>query len=117
MEIRDAADDVDYPQWERGDEPILTSSQCIVVATRSDLDGPVGVEVWLGAEAADRPPGVLLFEGELLTTGQGALIGNSLAGELHRIALPIGWCPIRIYVDRPTWPSRFTVLFGSDVPA
>jgi hypothetical protein len=115
MEIRDGTDDVDYPQWERGDEAVLTSAQCIVVATRSDLDGPVDVEVWLGAEPTDRPPGHLLFDGELLTTGHGALIGNSLAGELRRFTLPIGWHSIRIYTDRPTNPGRFTVLFAHEV--
>jgi hypothetical protein len=83
IEIRDASDDaadVDCPQWERGDEPILTSAQCILVATRSDLEGPVDVEVWVGVDADDQPPGYLLFDGELLTTGHRALIGNSLAG-------------------------------------
>jgi hypothetical protein len=98
-------------QWERGDELILTSAQCVILTTRSDLEGIVEVEVWLGAEQpTDRPPGHLLFDGELLTTGQGALIGNSTAGELQCIALPTGWHPIRVYTDRPSNPGRFTIL-------
>jgi hypothetical protein len=117
MEIRDASNDaadVDCPQWERGDEPILTSAQCILVATRSELEGPIDVEVWVGIDMEDQPHGYLLFDGELLTTGQGALIGNSLAGDMYRIALPIGWLPIRIYADRRTNPSRFTIRFSAD---
>ena len=52
VEVRDAAPDaadVDRPQWESGDEPVLASAQCIVLATRSDLHGPVEIEVRVGA--------------------------------------------------------------------
>jgi hypothetical protein len=112
----DAAD-VDRPQWESGDEPVLASAQCIVLATRSDLDGPVEIEVQVGA-SEDRPAGHLLFEGELLTTGEGAAVGNPLADELHRVPLPIGWHPVRIYGDQPRDPARFLVVFdGTSAPA
>src|SRR6266508_3509912 len=110
VEIRDATDDVDRPQWETGEEPVLASAQSIVLATRSDLDGEVEIEVHVGTGLDDPAAGQLLFDGELLTTGQGILVGNSLT-ELHRVALPIGWHPVRIYADQPTNPARFTVLF------
>jgi len=109
VEIRDAADDVDRPLWETGEEPVLASVQCIVLATRSDLDGEVEIEVHVGAGLDDKAAGQLLFDGELLTTGQGILVGNSLT-DLHRVGLPIGWHPIRIYAEPPTDPARFTVL-------
>lgn len=39
------------------------------------------------------------------------MVGSSLTEELHPIALPIGWHPVRIWADRPTEPARFTVVF------
>jgi hypothetical protein len=109
VEIRDATEGVDRPLWETGEERVLASAQCIVLATRSDLDGEVEIEVRVGAGLEDQAAGQLLFDGELLTTGQGILVGNSLT-DLHHVGLPIGWHPIRIYADRPTNPARFTVL-------
>jgi hypothetical protein len=44
-EIRDAANDVDRPRWETGEERVLASAQYIVLATRSDLKGDVEIEV------------------------------------------------------------------------
>jgi hypothetical protein len=120
IDVRDAnpdAADVDRPQWDSGDEPVLASTQCIVLATRSDLHGPVEIEVWVGADE-HRPAGHLLFEGELLTTGEGAAVGNPLAGDLHRVPLPVGFHRLRIYADQPVDPGRFVILFdGNPAPA
>ena len=109
VEIGDAAEGVDRPLWETGEERVLASAQCIVLATRSDLDGEVEIEVRVGADLDDQAGGQLLLDGELLTTGQGILVGNSLT-ELHHVGLPIGWHPIRIYAEPPGNPARFTVL-------
>jgi hypothetical protein len=109
VEIRDATDDVDRPLWETGEERVLASAQCIVLATRSDLHGEVEMEVRVGAGLEEQTVGQLLFDGELLTTGQGILVGNSLT-DLHHVGLPIGWHPIRIYAEPPSNPARFTVL-------
>jgi hypothetical protein len=109
VEIRDAADDVDRPLWETGEERVLASAQCIVLATRSELHGEVEMEVRVGAGLEEQTVGQLLFDGELLTTGQGILVGNSLT-DLHHVGLPIGWHPIRIYAEPPSNPARFTVL-------
>ena len=108
-EIRDAADDVDRPLWETGEERVLASAQYIVLATRSNLEGEVEIEVHVGAGLEDQGGEQLLFDGELLTTGQGILVGNSLT-DLHHVGLPIGWHPIRIYAEPPSNPARFTVL-------
>jgi hypothetical protein len=113
IDVFDAAPDaagVERPQWDSGDEPVLVSDQCIVLATRSDLHGPVEIEVWVGA-SEHRPAGHLLFEGQLLTTGEGAAVGNPLAGDEQRVPLPIGWHRLRIYADQPVDPSRFVILF------
>jgi hypothetical protein len=109
VEIRDAIDDVDRPLWETGEERVLAAAQCIVLATRSDLEGEVEIEVRVGAGLDDQAGGQPLFDGELLTTGQGVLVGNSLT-ELHHVGLPIGWHAIRIYADQPSNPARLTVL-------
>jgi hypothetical protein len=108
VEIRDATN-VDRPLWETGEEPVLASAQCIVLAARSDLDGEVEIEVHVGVGLNDPAAGWLLFDGELLTTGQGILVGNSLT-DLHHVPLPIGWHLIRIYAEPPSNPARFTVL-------
>jgi hypothetical protein len=109
VEVRDVGH-VDYPQWETREERVLASAQCIVLASRSDLEGDVEIEIRLDADRTDTAPGELVFEGELLTTGQGIVVGSSLTG-LHPIRLPIGWHPVRIYADPPIDPARFTVLF------
>jgi hypothetical protein len=90
---------------------VLASAQCIVLATCSDLEGDVEIEVRFDTDLADTAAGELAFEGELLTTGQGILVGSSLTG-LHSIWLPIGWHPVRIYGDPPIDPTRLTVLFN-----
>jgi hypothetical protein len=109
VEIRDATDNVDYPQWETGEERILISAQSIVLATRSDLAGEVVIEVRVDADPHEQAAGELLFDGELLTTGQGILVGSALTDQ-HHVQVPIGWHPLRIYADPPTDPARFTVL-------
>jgi hypothetical protein len=115
VEVRDAAS-VDCPQWETGEEPVLAASQCIVLATRSDLEGEVQVEVWVGGLDGE-PAGPLLFEGELLVTEQGAVVGSSLTEELYPVPLPIGWHRLAIYADRPAEAARFTVVFDSEPAA
>jgi hypothetical protein len=112
LEVRDAAG-VHCPQWESGEEPVLAGEQCIVLATRSDLEGPVELDVWVGAIDGE-PAGRLLFDGELLITEQGAVIGSSLTEELYPVPLPIGWHAVRVYADRPTDAARFTVLFDGE---
>jgi hypothetical protein len=109
VEIRDATDDVDYPRWETGEERVLVSAQCILLATRSDLQGEVEIEVRLDADVEDHPAGELVFQGELLTTSQGILVGNSLTN-LHHVPVPIGWHPIRIYGDPPADPARLILI-------
>jgi hypothetical protein len=63
----------------------------------------------MGSERVSSEVGMRRLDGELLTTGQGVLVGNSLT-DLHRVGLPIGWHPVRIYAEPPHNPARFTVL-------
>jgi hypothetical protein len=54
VEIRDAAD-VDYPQRETGEELVLASAQCIVLATGPDMEGEVEIGVRVGADLVEEP--------------------------------------------------------------
>jgi hypothetical protein len=68
----------------------------------------------LGGGLDGEPVGPLLFDGELLVTEQGVVVGSSLTEELYPVALPIGWHPLRVYADRLTDPARFTVVFDGE---
>jgi hypothetical protein len=118
VEIRDAAG-AEVPQWGSEAEAAIASDQCLLLATRSDLDGPVEVDVWVGVGGPEAPAGQLVFDGELNITGDEVLIGNSLGGQLHRIPLPIGWHSVRVYADPPDAAARLSVVFdgaGAAVP-
>jgi hypothetical protein len=97
------------PRWDSGGEPLVVGDHCILVATRGDLD-PVQLEVWLGT-AATPPPGPLLYEGELLTTGTGVEVGDLVAGDGHQIKLPVGWHRLRIWADQPGDAGRLRIVF------
>jgi hypothetical protein len=101
-------DAVDIPRWESGEEALVAGEQCVLVATRSDLD-PVEMEVWVG-EPATPPPGPLLFDGELCTTSQGVEVGDLVAGDGHQLQLPIGWHRLRIWADQPGHASRLRIV-------
>ena len=88
---------------------LVAGGQCVLVATRADLD-PVELEVWVG-EPATPPPGPPLYEGELRTTGQGVEVGDLVAGDGHQVQLPIGWHRLRIYADQPGDASRLRIVF------
>jgi hypothetical protein len=102
-------DAVEVPRWDTGAEPLVAGDQCILVATRSDLD-PVQLEVWVG-EPATPPPGPLLFEGELRTSGKGVEVGDLVAGDGHQIKLPVGWHRLRIWADQPGNASCLRIVF------
>jgi hypothetical protein len=102
-------DAADTPRWETGEEPLVAGEQAILVATRHDLD-PVELEVWVG-EPTTPPPGPLLFDGELLTTGKGVEVGGLVVGDVVRVELPAGWHGLRIYADQPGNASRLWVVF------
>jgi hypothetical protein len=102
-------DAVDVPEWETGEEPLVAAEQCILVATRGDLD-PVELEVWTGPPATP-PPGPMLFDGELCTTGKGVEVGDLVAGDGHQVKLPIGWHRLQIYADQPGNASELRIVF------
>ena len=102
-------DAADTPRWETGEEPLVAGEQAILVATRTDLD-PVELEVWVGAPTTP-PPGPLLFDGKLLTTGKGVEVGGLVVGDVVRVELPAGWHRLRIWADQPGTATRLRLTF------
>lgn len=62
---------------------MLASAQCIVLATRSHLQGEVEIEIRLHADVQDWAVGKMLFERELLTTLPRIVVGSSLTSLHH----------------------------------
>jgi hypothetical protein len=65
------------------------------MTSRSDLYGEVEIEVRVGVGLEDQAAGQLLFDGELLTTGHGSLVGNSWRphpAARARLPEPLGRC-------------------------
>jgi hypothetical protein len=81
IQIRDAAS-AQFPQWETGEEAVVTTTQCITVATQDDVDGLVTIEVRRDQDQ-DIADGQwrLVCEGELLLTGEDVVVGSHLAFE------------------------------------
>jgi hypothetical protein len=102
-------DAVDVPRWDSGEEALVAGDQCVLVATRGDL-GEVELEVWVGIPATP-PPGPLLFDGQLRTTGQGVEVGDLVAGDGHQVKLPVGWHRLHIYANQPGRASRLRIVF------
>jgi hypothetical protein len=120
VEVRAADADVadDCPQWERGDEPVVASDRCIVLATRPDLDGQeatkVTIEVWAGPLDGEQPGGTLVFDGKLLITEAGVVVGSSITDALHHVSVPAGRHRVRVHAEPPVEPDRLVVVFDSD---
>jgi hypothetical protein len=102
-------DAVEVPRWDTGEEPLVAGDQCILVATRGDLD-PVQLEVWVSSPATP-PPGPLLYEGELMVTGTGVEVGDLVAGDGHQTKLAVGWHRVRIWADQPGNAGRLRIVF------
>ena len=96
IEIRDPSG-TDFPEWDTGKEPAVATSQCIAVATRSDVEGLVPVEVRSDHEVEDLVGWRLLFDGELLLTGDTAVVGNYVANESYSVEVGRGWHRVRVW--------------------
>jgi hypothetical protein len=111
IDIRDPAA-ADYPQWETGEEKAVATAHCIAVATRGDLDGRVAVEV--RHEPIEEPDhATIAFDGSLLLTGEGLVVGNYLGGEEHWLPLPPGSHHVTVYT-RPLEGRAAEVIVAID---
>ena len=112
IQIRDTAD-AEFPPWETGEEPVVANAQCIGVATRGNEEGDVTVEVRRGpGQRVELDQWRLIFEGELLLTGEHAIVGSYLGSDEHLVRLGRGWHPLRILAKpKDARPSEFIVVF------
>jgi hypothetical protein len=89
-----------------------------VLATRPDLDGQettkVTVEVWAGSLDGEQPSGTLVFDGKLLITEAGWIVGSSITDALHHVPMPASWHRDRVHAEPPVEPDRLVVVFDSD---
>jgi len=80
----------DYPQWETGEELAVAVPQFIAVGTRGDLEGDVAVEVWSGELGRHDVKLRSVFEGELILSGEHAVVGSVIGNDLHPVSLSCG---------------------------
>lgn len=89
----------EYPQWQTGEEPAVGLPQSIAVATQSDADGKVAVEVWTGdleGKGVNLRP---VYEGEFLLTDDHVLVGNTVVNELHPVPLAPGRHRVKVFTS------------------
>jgi hypothetical protein len=109
----------DYPAWGTGLEKAVATPDSIAIATIGDMDGNVTMRV-LGVSTdvfpAKTPPGLEglshLHEGVLVLSQGDLVIGNGLAGDLHRLSVGPGAHKIRILGNAVARPSEVVILLG-----
>lgn len=100
----------DYPRFETGQERAVAIPECIAVATRGDFEGKVIIEVWRERLAIEGVDLQSVFEGELVLTGSGAVVGNTIGNELHPVPLSPGRHRIKVFTS-PAGGLAHTVYF------
>jgi len=75
-----------YPQWSTGDEEAVVGSHGVVVATRSDEEGPVSIELWIGPYTADETLR-LIADGALLASKGQLVVGSVVGNDLREVSL------------------------------
>jgi hypothetical protein len=101
----------DYPQFDSGEEPVVSTAHAVVVATRSDADGKVTMDVHHGLGPAALPgwdEQSTVFDGELLLPSGLLLVGSQTAQDFRTFELT-GTARVRIAVDEPGMASRVHV--------
>jgi hypothetical protein len=113
IEIRDP-DARDYPQWETGEEAVVSLPHVVVVATQGDNQGRVVVEAWQGSlDSQDATLSDAVFDGEFLTTIDKAIVGNTIGAEFHAVQVPAGRHRLRIFTSPRGAPAKKVYfLFG-----
>lgn len=88
------------PLFKTGNEPVIAAPGWITVATRSDCQGPIPVEVWKGRLEVDDPAlSGAIFDGVLDLAGPTALVGNFIMNEAESLDLGTGKHRVRVYVS------------------
>ena len=89
----------DYPQWQTGNEPAVVLPQSIAVATQSDSDGDVAVEVWTNQVEVKGVELRPVYEGEFLLSDDHAVVGNTVGHEFHSIPLSPGRHNVKVFTS------------------
>jgi hypothetical protein len=101
-----------YPEWPEGEQVVAALPEAVVVATKPEMEGTVTIEVW-SEEEWTNIAGELVYEGELVLSGEDAQIGSTLAGDLAPVRLRPGRHKLRVVVDRPGDAERIQFVVVS----
>jgi hypothetical protein len=85
-----------YPDWGSGEEAVVATPTCIVVATRPDHLGDVEVEAWLGG-FNEPSVGTPAWEGEFSLAGERAVIGSTVGNQFIDVPLGVGEYQVSVY--------------------
>ena len=96
------------PIPETGDEPVVATPESILVATRSDTEGDVNIEIRRGAPGDAQDP--LVFAGSITVATPVLVVGSIVGNRVLRIPLArAGKISLQINVDVPGRASRVVV--------
>lgn len=97
----------DFPDWETGDESVVSTSEVILIKTQSDVDGDVPVVIQRDATEAE---GLEVFSGDLSIPDGVLVVGNPMAGDTYDLDLsPSTSVRLQISVDQIESPSRIWI--------
>ena len=87
------------PEWRTGGEPYVANTGAIYVATISDIDGEVIVEVWAGISPYEGQDPI--YDGILEVRDAGAFVGSYTGNHLGHLALlSEGRHRVRVFTNR-----------------
>ncbi|GAA3578849.1 hypothetical protein [Streptomyces osmaniensis] len=106
----------DYPVAETGEEEVIHTPGQIYIASRSDVDGDVRVEVWLGAPDPERGRNVL---DSVMTFSSGIMCVSAPAEEDQeslRLPTPGNW-RVRVCVEGEPRPHTVSLFLQPEEQA
>lgn len=98
----------EVPQWDTGEEAVVSNTQLVSVACQSDFDGPVRCVVWkyAGAPAWE---GDVVFAGEILLTTPDLFVGSLLSGAGATLQVGPGWHGVVVRAQPAGAASRIDI--------
>lgn len=103
------------PIPETGEEPVVALPESILIATRSDHEGDVDLELYAGAAPLEGFSKV--YSGAINLRTPFVVLGNTIGNQIWKVRVPAaGQMPVEIYVDRPSSASRVRISLPSVPP-
>ncbi|QYX77907.1 hypothetical protein [Streptomyces akebiae] len=100
----------DQPEVESGEEEIVSLPGNIFVATRTDMQGEVRVEIHVG-ECVNRPDSRLIFDGSMTFRSSWMCVTGVVDPDEETLRLPrSGEWKIKVYVQGSPRPDGVTVF-------